>query len=103
VTAKAGSEAAFKTGLCRILRGMGCYVLRTVTGGGDVAGTPDLLVCRRGRFVALEAKRDAGAEATPWQARRLKEVRDAGGRAFVIFPANADAILEIIEREGRND
>lgn len=46
------------------------------------SGIPDILVCWRGRFVAIEVKcgRD---KPTPWQERELAAVMTAGGRSIV--------------------
>lgn len=45
-------------------------------------GCSDIIACWRGRFVAIEVKRDGGA-ATLRQQQFMAEVRRAGGIAFV--------------------
>ena len=85
-------ESRFKTTLAKWIRDNGGYVVRTVTGGAQVAGTPALLVCWRGRFVGMEAKRSAKSAPTPWQQRRLAEIRAAGGVGLVVHPDNWEAV-----------
>jgi Holliday junction resolvase len=96
------SEAEFKTRVCARLRQAGCYVVRTVTGGMGAAGTPDLLICARGLFVGAEVKRDARGRATPWQLRRLDEIRAAGGRALVVHPGNVETLYGMVEDASRS-
>ena len=97
------NEAQFKTAMIKWLKDNGAYAVRTVTGGAQVVGTPDLLVCWRGWFVGLEAKRSAREKATPWQLRRLEEIKAAGGLAWVAFPENwpdIKAALQALESKG---
>ncbi len=49
----------------------------------QVAGVPDLLICHRGQFVALEIKSDVGRE-TKLQIYRIDEIHGAGGTAEVV-------------------
>lgn len=51
---------------------------------GFGAATVDFLCCVRGRFVAIETK-IWPRKATPRQERCMREVRDAGGIAFVAY------------------
>jgi hypothetical protein len=45
---------------------------------GTVAGVADLLICYKGKFVAVELKDNDGT-TSPQQVKFLQEVRDAGG------------------------
>ena len=92
------SEADFKTLLCDELRAVGCYVVRTITGGMSTVGTPDLLVCFKGRFIGIEAKRDANSIVTPWQQRRLDEIAAAGGTAVIVHPGSVGQLMAFLAR-----
>ena len=50
-----------------------------------IRGTPDLLICYRGRFVAWELKVGKN-QATGLQAFNLERIQDAGGVARVVTP-----------------
>jgi Holliday junction resolvase len=89
-------ESEFKTSLKRWLTDRGAYVVRTVIGGMGEAGTPDLLVCHRGRFIGVEVKRSPKLKATPWQERRLAEIRKAGGLAIVVHPDNVSELARLM-------
>ncbi len=53
-----------------------------------IRGTPDILGCVNGHFVALELKASKTSDAEPLQAYTLRKVDEAGGVAFVVTPEN---------------
>jgi hypothetical protein len=53
-----------------------------------IRGTPDIIMCVRGRFVALELKKSAKAPVTKLQKYVLEMVRRAGGYGEVCYPEN---------------
>lgn len=70
-----------------------------------ISGTPDILACINGRFVALELKRSKGAVISELQKHVLKKINDAGGLGLVVYPENWDEIKETIQNliGDRND
>ncbi|MCI0657914.1 MAG: VRR-NUC domain-containing protein [Acidobacteria bacterium] len=64
----------------RLLGGWWVKTQATVRGG---RGTPDILGCWHGRFVAIEMKAP-GKKARPLQRYVLEWIRDSGGLAFVV-------------------
>lgn len=62
---------------------------------GAPAGTADVIVCWRGRFVAIECKVGKN-QATPLQEAFLESVRESGGLAGVVWTIeDVDEILGI--------
>jgi len=59
----------------------------------SVRGVPDLLVCYRGQFIALELKTDAG-KLDPLQGYILDNIAKAGGISRVVTPKNVKEIFE---------
>ena len=57
-----------------------------------VGGVSDRLAVKRGRLLAIEAKRDATKHPTPLQRRFQKQVVDHGGLALVIHKDNIDTL-----------
>jgi hypothetical protein len=53
-----------------------------------IRGTPDMLLCIAGHFVALEFKKDERSKPTALQRHALEKVEKAGGSAFVVCPEN---------------
>lgn len=59
-------------------------------------GTPDLLCCIDGSFVAIELKRHIDCAADPLQNHTLGKIKTAGGIAICVSPQNwAAALLEL--------
>ncbi|MDO4681110.1 MAG: VRR-NUC domain-containing protein [Aerococcus sp.] len=52
-------------------------------GGSVPAGTPDILACVDGRFVAIEVKRPKGGVVSPLQQHQMQKIKRAGGLAMV--------------------
>ena len=52
-------------------------------GGPGLVGTPDILACVRGRFVAMEVKKP-GAYPTPIQKRHIETITKVGGHAAIV-------------------
>ncbi len=79
--------------------------LKTVSGlfywkehGGmyGTAGIPDLIICYRGRFIALEVKNERG-KLTPLQSATLEKIKRCGGIAKAV--KSVEDVKEIIENE----
>lgn len=85
-------ETKFKNKVLVALRALPNVWLVKVQQVG-LRGTPDILACVGGHFVALELKRDAALPADPLQAHQLDAIRKAGGSAFVAAPQNWPTVL----------
>ena len=64
------------------LRSQGAYVVKVHGGPFQEAGVSDLLVCWRGRFIAIEIKTPTG-KLTEIQQHHLEQVLAAGGIGVV--------------------
>jgi hypothetical protein len=60
-------------------------------------GTPDRLICLKGKFVALELKVDGGS-ATEIQIKKLLEINVAGGKGFIVYPHTWPLVLEELRK-----
>lgn len=58
-------------------------------------GVPDILVCYRGRFIAIELKMDGG-KPDALQEHNLRKVAEAGGIAFWATPSSLDTQLQAL-------
>ena len=78
------------------LKKLGAYYFCPMSGGFGKSGVPDIIVCFRGYFVAIEAK--AGKNTTTeLQERNLKEIREAGGIAVVVNESNMHNITNLLQ------
>lgn len=64
----------------------------------SIRGTPDVIGVVRGNFVAIELKTNCGI-VSPIQYLKLDLIKQAGGIAEVVSPANAEEILKILRNE----
>jgi Holliday junction resolvase len=86
-------ESKVKKKVTDQLKKMGAYYFYAFTGGYGKSGVPDIIGCYRGCFFGIECKAGTN-KPTPLQEKNLREIRDAGGVAFVI---NEDNIGEVVE------
>lgn len=68
-----------------------------------IRGTPDILACICGWFVALELKRDDKQKADPLQDYHLAKIRQAGGNSFLVTPTNWPDIFQILRDLAGNE
>lgn len=58
-----------------------CFIVKIIA--CNVNGCPDILICYRGRFLAVELKRPDGKGTTkPLQKLRIRQIKAAGGHAI---------------------
>lgn len=62
----------------------------------SISGTPDILGCVNGIFVALELKAKKGSPSK-LQEYNIKLINDCYGFGFVVYPQNWDGILRKIK------
>jgi len=63
----------------------------------SIRGTPDILICANGTFVALELKTDVGV-LSALQEYKLSCIRETGGIAIVSTPKSWPKDLETIKK-----
>lgn len=87
-------EKSFENKIKQYIRERGGYVLKTFGNGWQQSGTPDLICCINGQFVAIEVKSNKGVP-TKLQDKRIDEIRSAGGVAMVVRPADWEKLKNI--------
>ena len=76
-------ESQIQRKLRRMLEQRGGWVIITTPGGGVPVGTPDMIACVGGRFIALEVKQP---KRYPERAQRhiIQQIKNAGGVAEIV-------------------
>ena len=74
-------EGYEKDDIEKYLKSIGCWYIRTFTGGFGKSGVPDFVGCYHGKFFSIEVKRE-GKEPTKLQWARMLEIGKEGGQAF---------------------
>jgi hypothetical protein len=89
-------ESTFKKRVLSRLRKLSRIVTFTIQ-QASIRGTPDLLLCLNGRFVALELKRSSKAPATELQKYNVDRINKAGGYATLVYPENLEEVMTHLE------
>lgn len=93
-------EAALQAKILEYLKGYGCYCVN-VHGSSYIAkGTPDILVCYNGKFIAIETKVGKNGTSTAQQIQH-KRILEAGGAVIVPYTFNEflEQFLEGVQSE----
>lgn len=76
-------ESVLQRQVIAYLRERGAYVFKVVGSPYQQRGTPDLLVCWKGKFIGIELK-VLGQDATPMQDHEIRRIIQAGGCGAVV-------------------
>lgn len=91
-------ENAVVASIVKLLKEYGAWFVKTT--GVSLVGCPDLLVCYRGHFIALEVKREHNGEygVTRKQAHEIIRLERAGATACVVASRiEVKRILDVID------
>ena len=85
-------ESRFKTIVLKRLREIpDLFVVKIQQAA--IRGTPDLLICYKGNFIAWELKTEYGM-VNPLQEYTLTKIKEAGGSAWIVRPSNLEECLK---------
>jgi len=88
-------EATIVKNICDYLKKLDkCFFWKEHGGMYGTAGIPDIIICYKGKFVALEAKRPGG-KLTKLQEKTIKDIRAAEGAAYIV--TSVEEVKEIME------
>lgn len=74
--------------IIKYLESVGAYVVKVVA--SNKSGTPDILACYRGIFLAIEVKRpETKTNVSELQEYNIKKIKEAGGVAIVSWDLDA--------------
>ena len=80
--------------IIKYLESVGAYVVKVVA--SNKSGTPDILACYRGIFLAIEVKRpETKTNVSELQEYNIKKIKEAGGVAIVSW--DLDAVKAVVE------
>jgi len=89
-------EKRVKEKIVRILKKREVYYFFPATHGFGRSGVPDIIICHRGHFLAIEVK--AGKNiTTQLQEREIRLIRESGGTAVVVNETNVDAVDALLD------
>lgn len=89
-------EKMFENKIKRYLKDKGCYCVKYHGNNFSTSGTPDILACVNGYFLAIEVKAPEG-KPSELQLVKIDEIRKAGGFAYVVYPSGWGRLKDIID------
>lgn len=89
-------EKAFENKVKDYLKSIGAYFIKTHGDRFSRVGTPDILACVNGHFVAVEVKAENG-KPSEIQLYHLEQIRTAGGLAFLLYPKDFEQFTQKIQ------
>lgn len=67
-------------------------------GGYQRSGIPDLIICLKGEFIAVELKNEEG-KPSPLQLYNIDKIKQSGGQAFILRPSQFENFKrEVLKR-----
>lgn len=88
-------EKTFETKVKNFLNTTGAYTLKWHGNAFSGAGIPDLIVCLKGKYVAVELKAHNGT-VSDLQLYNLSKIAEAGGIAIILYPSGYNDFKRII-------
>lgn len=91
------AEKQFENKVKTFLKDNGCWFLKYWGGAAYTkSGIPDILVCCKGRFMAVEVKAPNG-KPSDLQIYNLRRIDRAGGLAILLYPKDYDLFKRLVE------
>ena len=91
------AEKNFENKIKKYLKAKGAWYVKYWAGSQFTkAGIPDLLICYKGNFIAVEVKAQTG-KPSDLQLYNVKKIKEAGGSAFILYPDDFDDFKQYIE------
>ena len=94
-------ESTFQNRIIRKLKKKPeCWYVKIWAGGFQKAGIPDLLICYKGHFIAVELKNEVG-KPSELQLVNIDLISKAGGSAFILSPLNEKQLWNLFDEIDR--
>lgn len=89
-------EKIFENKIKRHVKAVGGYCVKYFGCNYSESGTPDILACINGYFLAIEVKAQTG-KASELQLYKIDEIRKAGGFGYVVYPSGWSKLKAVID------
>lgn len=89
-------EKLYENKIKRYLKDQGAYCVKYFGNAYSTSGTPDILACVNGYFLAIEVKAQNG-RPSELQLVKINDIRKAGGFAYVAYPSGWPKLKRIID------
>ena len=89
-------EKIFENKIKRLIEENDGWHVKFFANGFTKSGIPDILACINGHFIGIEVKASHG-KASELQIHHCKEIRKAGGLAYIVYPSGYEKLKTVIE------
>lgn len=93
---KIAKEKAFENKIKAYLKSIGAYFIKTHGDRFSRVGTPDIIACVNGHFVAVEVKAENG-KPSELQIHHIEQINKAGGYGVILYPNGFEDFKKICE------
>lgn len=90
-------EKDFQKQVIKFLKDNNIYYIKVWGGGYQKAGIPDLIICLKGRFIAVELKNEVG-KPSPLQLYNIEKIKKSGGQAFILNPSQFEDFKKEVQK-----
>ena len=90
------SEKIFENKIKSYLKSIGAYFIKTHGDRFSRIGTPDIIACINGKFVAVEVKGEKG-KPSDLQLYHINQIQKAGGYGTVLYPKDFEKFKKDVE------
>lgn len=90
------AEKLFENKIKKYLKDNGAYWVKYFGCKYSTSGTPDILACVNGYFLAIEVKAKSGTPSD-LQLEKIAQIRKAGGFGYVAYPSGWSKLKSIID------
>lgn len=78
------------------MKSIGAYFIKTHGDRFSKIGTPDIIACVNGHFVAVEVKAEKG-KPSELQLYHIRQIHDAGGYGVILYPKDFENFKKDVE------
>ena len=89
-------EKSFENKIKAYLQSIGAYFIKTHGDRFSRVGTPDIIACVNGYFVAVEVKAENG-KPSELQIHHIEQINKAGGYGVILYPNGVEGFKKICE------
>lgn len=90
------SEKTFENKIKLYLKSIGAYFIKTHGDRFSKVGTPDILACVNGHFVAVEVKAEKG-KPSELQLYHIEQIKKSGGYGIILYPKDFENFKKDME------
>ena len=89
-------EKNFENKIKAYLKSIGAYFMKTHGDRFSRVGTPDIIACVNGHFVAVEVKAENG-KPSELQIHNIEQINKAGGCGVILYPKGFEGFKKFCE------